>query len=54
MATQSNPKVTDYDFKTGKIIERDATEAEIASWAESMAWQETQGLTNDEAKPSLA
>ena len=41
MATQSNPKVTDYNFKTGEIIERDATADEIASWAESKAWRET-------------
>jgi hypothetical protein len=37
MATQSEVKVTDYDFATGEITERDATPEEIASWAEAKA-----------------
>jgi hypothetical protein len=42
MATQSNPKVTDYNFATGQVVERDATAEEIQSWADAKAGAEIQ------------
>jgi hypothetical protein len=37
MDMQSNPKVTDYNFETGEVVEREATAEEVASWAEAIA-----------------
>jgi hypothetical protein len=32
MATQSKVMVTDYNFATGEVIEREATSEEIEAW----------------------
>lgn len=49
MATQNNPKVTDYDFATGQVIERNATVEEIASWKIAQANAEIIRPVTDEA-----
>jgi hypothetical protein len=43
MATQNKEMVTDYNFATGEITEREATPEEIAAWeyakANPAAWR---------------
>ena len=37
MASQNKVMVTDYNFATGEVVDREATAEEIASWADAFA-----------------